>query len=169
MQPYSSTAQLKLGRIPILFYQKDLISILSIAVHGYPTSMLTSLLVDEILLPRYINCSNFIGLPHNEEMTPSWLKDYFIFHMEINVSCCLLQAMQQWFSVFPRSTRSSALSDIIFSYLFLSWDLLMFVIQNPCRLWPTNGANVSSCKTPATMSKKSVSLLVEWTIVFLFL
>ena len=37
--------------------------------------MLTLILVEEILLPRYINCfTNFWCLTFNEEMTPPWLK-----------------------------------------------------------------------------------------------
>ena len=44
----------------------------SIAVHTLPACMLTSLSVDEILLPRDMNGStNFKGLPFNEEMAPS--------------------------------------------------------------------------------------------------
>ena len=46
--------QLKLGRISILFYQRDQISIwLSIAVYTFPMCMFTLLTVDEILLLRY--------------------------------------------------------------------------------------------------------------------
>ena len=42
---------------------------LSIAVHTFTKRMLTSLSVDEILLPRYANLSNdFSGLPLKVEM-----------------------------------------------------------------------------------------------------
>ena len=34
--------------------------------------MLTSLSVDDILLPKYMNWSNFRGLLIDEEMAPSW-------------------------------------------------------------------------------------------------
>ena len=44
---------------------------LSIAIHTLLIYMLTSLSVDEILLPRYTNYSNFKGLPYNEEIAPS--------------------------------------------------------------------------------------------------
>ena len=44
----------------------------SIALHVFPTRMLTSLSVDEIWLPRYMNWfTNFRGLPVNEEIMPS--------------------------------------------------------------------------------------------------
>ena len=49
--------------------------ILLIVVHDFSMRMLTSLSVDEILLPRYVNWSiNFKGLPFKEEMAPSYLK-----------------------------------------------------------------------------------------------
>ena len=48
---------------------------LSIALHALPKYMLTSLSVDEILLPKYINWStNFRRLTFNDETVPSWLK-----------------------------------------------------------------------------------------------
>ena len=63
---------------------------LLIALRAFLMHMLTSISIDEILLPRYMNSStNSRGLPLNKEMVPSWLK-----HIETNVSCCLLQAMQ---------------------------------------------------------------------------
>ena len=41
--------------------------------HAFPMHMLTTLLVDEILLPRYVNWFiNFRGLPLKVEMTPCW-------------------------------------------------------------------------------------------------
>ena len=49
--------------------------ILSIIVYVFPMRMLTSLQVDEILLPRYVNKSlNFRGLPLKMEMITSNLK-----------------------------------------------------------------------------------------------
>ena len=44
-----------LEEFPILFYQGDQISIWSIAVHAFLMWALTSLSVNEILLPRYVN------------------------------------------------------------------------------------------------------------------
>ena len=46
-----------------------------IAVHAFAHRMLTLLSVDEILLPRYVNCSiNFNGLSPRVEVTPFLLK-----------------------------------------------------------------------------------------------
>ena len=46
-----------------------------IGVHALPMRMLTLLSVDEILLPWSMNWSpDFRGLPFNEEIAPSWLK-----------------------------------------------------------------------------------------------
>ena len=48
---------------------------LSIAVDVLLVRILTSLLVNYILLSRYMNWSmNFIDLQFNEEMAPSWSK-----------------------------------------------------------------------------------------------
>ena len=45
---------------------------LSVATHGLPKRILTSLSVDEISLLRYINLStNFKDLPFNGDMGPS--------------------------------------------------------------------------------------------------
>ena len=70
--------QLQRGRNPVLFYQRSdfhLIINLSIAVRVFPMHMLTWLLVDEILLLRYMNWStNFRGLTFNKEMAPICLK-----------------------------------------------------------------------------------------------
>ena len=53
------------------FYVIDL----SIAVYAFPMCMLTSLLVSEILLLRYVNMStNFRGLLVKGEIAPSCLK-----------------------------------------------------------------------------------------------
>ena len=57
--------------------------------------MVTSLSVDEILLPRYVNFStNIRSMPVRVEMAPSRLKDMDTFisvHVETNA---LLKAMQ---------------------------------------------------------------------------
>ena len=53
-------SQLQLGRIPDLFYQRldfHIVDNLLIAVDAFPVHVLTSLSVDEILLPRYMKWS----------------------------------------------------------------------------------------------------------------
>ena len=70
--------RLQLERISLFILSKrsdfHMVDNLSIVVYALPIHMLTSLSVDEILLPRYMNCStNFRGLQFNE-MVPSWLK-----------------------------------------------------------------------------------------------
>ena len=48
------------------------------AVNAFTRCMLTSLSIDEILLPRYVNLStNFRGLPLRVEMAPSHLKHIY--------------------------------------------------------------------------------------------
>ena len=78
VQPYYST-NTHLVRILILFHQWSnfpMVDNLSIVVHALPMHILTSLSVDEILLPRYMNWStNFRVFQFYEEMIPSWLKD----------------------------------------------------------------------------------------------
>ena len=66
------------------------------SIFAFPMSILTLLLVDEILLPRYVNYfTDFRSLTFN--VAPSSLKKhdlYFIWvHIEANASCCLFQAM----------------------------------------------------------------------------
>ena len=94
-------SQLLLGRIPIAEIRFS--SNLSIRIHALLMHMLTSLLVDEILLPRYTNWStDFRDLPFNEEIAPPYLKHGLCFiwvHVEISASCCLLQTMQQRFGL----------------------------------------------------------------------
>ena len=47
----------------------------SVALHNFAWRILTSLSVDEILLPRHVNWStNFKNLPFKDEMAPSHLK-----------------------------------------------------------------------------------------------
>ena len=60
--------QPQLGRIPILSGRPNVCMVvnLSIAVQVFPMRMLTSLIVDEILLPRYTNKST--NLPFSMEM-----------------------------------------------------------------------------------------------------
>ena len=48
---------------------------LFVADHAFPIRVLTSLSVDEILLPRYVNCSTGLrGLPLSVDMSPFLLK-----------------------------------------------------------------------------------------------
>ena len=64
---------------------------LSIAVQVLPMRLLTSLSVDEILLPAYMNWfTNFCSLPINEEMAPSWLNKKNSFWSEFSRDQCLL-------------------------------------------------------------------------------
>ena len=76
------STQPQLGRNTILFYQRSdfhMIDNLLITVHAFAWNMLTSLSVDEILLPRYVNLStNFSGLLLIMEMTPR-LKHIYCF------------------------------------------------------------------------------------------
>ena len=56
VQPYSST---------------DMTTAWFVADHAFPIRVLTSLSVDEILLPRYVNCSTVLrNLPSSMEMSP---------------------------------------------------------------------------------------------------
>ena len=66
-------------RIPVFILSESsdyhVVDNLSIAVHALPMHMLTSLLVDEILSPSYINWSTYFrSLPINVEMARSCLK-----------------------------------------------------------------------------------------------
>ena len=64
---------------------------ISIAVHALLMCMLTSLSVDEILLPRYMNWStNFKGLPFDVKTAPSWLRHINSFSSSHENQCLLL-------------------------------------------------------------------------------
>ena len=75
----------------------------SIAIHTFPSCILTSLSVDEILLLKYVNLStNFRRLPFRMWMAPSRSKHAFrsvCVHVEANASCWLIPAMQQRFGL----------------------------------------------------------------------
>ena len=59
----------------------------SISVHAFVRRKLTSLSVNKILLPRYVNWStNFRGLPLSEEIVPSCLKHMNCVHAEANAT-----------------------------------------------------------------------------------
>ena len=96
MQLYDSIGLLPLGRIPILFYQRNFIMVgnLSITAHTFPMHMLALLSVDEILLPGYVKWSaNFRGT--------FLFKTYELcfIHVETNALCCIFYycpAQQRW-------------------------------------------------------------------------
>ena len=74
---------LELRRIPVLFCQRPefhMVDNLSIAVHALPISMLKSLSIDVILLPRYMNWStNFKGLPFDYNWRVIWFMIHYYF------------------------------------------------------------------------------------------
>ena len=85
---------------------------LSIAFHTFTRRMLTSLLVDKILLPTYVNSSShFRGLSLKVEIAYSCLKHefYFIcFHIDINASWRFLCSRDSTRAgVFPKIINSS--------------------------------------------------------------
>ena len=79
MPPYSSTDVATAGKnscftLSVRSYSY-IVNNLSIAVHAFPVHKLTSLSVDEILLPRYVNWSTYFkGLLFYVVMGLSWLK-----------------------------------------------------------------------------------------------
>ena len=83
----------------------QVITNLLIAVHAFARQILTSLSVDEALLPRYVNLStNFRELPFRVEMSFFFfkLKPMYCFvciHVEANATYCPLQNMQQGFGL----------------------------------------------------------------------
>ena len=85
-----------LVEIKIFFVHKP-----SITLHDFPMHMLTSLFIDEILLPSYVNLFiNFRGFSFREKMISSLNKhelSFIYIHIETNMSCCLLQIMPQRF------------------------------------------------------------------------
>ena len=100
VQPYNSidTATAWKNSRVILSVRSDfhIIDNRSIAVHVFPLQMLTSLSVDEMLLPSYVNWfTSFRGLPFYDTILFKTLKLCFILiHVEVTNSCCLLQAMR---------------------------------------------------------------------------
>ena len=78
----------------ILLYRSDFYIIVNQlkAFYTFARGMLTSLSVDEILLPSYVNlCNNFRGLLHK--------LCFICVHVEAKVSCCLLLSTQQGFGL----------------------------------------------------------------------
>ena len=90
VQPYSNMAPAWKNSNLILSERIDfhMVDNLLIAVHVFSMHMLTLLSVDEILLPKYVNCStNLRGLLSNVEMEPTCLKHMNCFirvHIETN-------------------------------------------------------------------------------------
>ena len=109
---------LQLGRIPILFSQRvnfHIVNKLSIAVHAFLMHILTSLSVDEILLPSYAKWStDFQGLLFNV-MAPSSLKHTKSVLFEFTwrptpLAACsrLCNRHSTWATVFVRSAKQTA-------------------------------------------------------------
>ena len=129
---------------------------LSIAVHVFREHTLTSVSVDEILLPRYVDLSaNFRSLRLIVGMTQSCLKHIntclICVHKKTNASSCLLQVMRLQFGVdrciFEKKLIICVVCilDWFWSILFAScfffyvkpfslFDLLIFVVSNLDRL-----------------------------------
>ena len=119
VHPYSSTGTATAWKNPFIILDRSdfhMIDILSIAIHTFSKCILTSLSVDEILLPRYVNLfTNFIGLTCIVKMAPSHLKllktVLFAFTwrpMPFTACCRLCSKNLAWVGVFTRSIRSSA-------------------------------------------------------------
>ena len=97
---------------------------LLIAVRALSMHLLMLLSVDEILLPRYVNwCTNFRGLPFQEEIALSWLKHMNSVLSEFTWRPMSLAGCSSVCSrdlagtgVFARSTWLSAYFTIIYVY-----------------------------------------------------
>ena len=95
-----------------------------IAVHFFVRYILTSLSVDETLLPRYVNLStNFRGPPFRVEMAFSQLKHIcsvlfaFMWRLMPLTPCSRLCSEDSaWVSVFARNAMASALSASNYSF-----------------------------------------------------
>ena len=141
-------------------------SVLSTTVHTFLMRMFASFSVDEILLPRNINWSNFRDLPFYEEMVSSWLKHMNCFicvHIETNTRCCLLLAMLQRFGLSRfiyemcliinevRISFQGISSASIFSKNLTPFSFIRSLdVHNTSsrQIINRNSANVSTCKTP---------------------
>ena len=117
VHPYSSigTASAWKKSCFILLERSDfhMIDNISIAVHAFSVQKLTLLLVYEILLLRYVNCStNFRGLPLKVEMAPclryikSVLFAFMLRPMPPAAWYKLCSWDLAWVGVFVRTTRS---------------------------------------------------------------
>ena len=94
VHPYSSmkiaTAWKKSRFIPLDGLDFHRINSMSQAFYTFARCMLESLSVDEILLPRYVKSTNFLGLLLRVEMTPFCLKRMDSF---IGIQCLLPLAL----------------------------------------------------------------------------
>ena len=156
---------------------------LSIAVHTFASRILMSFSADETLLPKQENLStNFREPPFCVEMSLFFLIKIHVFrfvcnYMETKAFCCLLQIMQQGFSLgrcicqkyYVIGIRNSLYGVSSASCLFFSLDLLTFQVRSLGRIMNRYGANISPNRTSVTMSKKSVSPSGERTFTFVFL
>ena len=92
-----------------------MIDTVSIVVHAFVRSELTSCSGDETLLPRYMSLStNFRGSPFRVEMTPSRLKHIYFVLFAVTLRLMLPANYSKlssrdsaWAGVFERSARSS--------------------------------------------------------------
>ena len=121
---------------------------LSIAVHAFPMHILISLLIDEILRPRYVNWSiNFRGLPRKVEMVP--ISVFRLRPMSLAACFRLSNRDSTWAGVSMRSIRSPAEFALViifcrishsFCLCFFMWihflllDPLLLVVRNLERL-----------------------------------
>ena len=157
---------------------------LSIAIHAFARRVLMSFSVDETLLPKWVNLfPSFRDPPFCVEMFPFW---FWLKHMYSVLSALTWRPMlfaaflsrdSAWAGVFARSTISSVLSVSVFVCVGFRL-LLAFVSVKPFSLIKSidvrsaqsmqnlnrYGASVFPCRTPATMTKKSVSQSSEETL-----
>ena len=77
--------------IPLYFIRKQI-------SYAFPMHFLTSLFVDKIFLPMYMNMSTNLGRNGTSLFKPNELC-FISIQIETNVCCCLLQAVQQRFSL----------------------------------------------------------------------
>ena len=96
----------------------------SIAIHSFAMCMLTSLSLDEVLLPEYVNLSiNLRGLPLRYGIGSFLFKTLILcfvsIHVEANASCYLPLDTQQGFDLDGVLARSPRLSGLSASISFL--------------------------------------------------
>ena len=153
VQPYNSTYTINAWKTSCFLLSErsdfSMIDNLSIPVHALPMCLLTSLSVDEILLPKYVNWFiNFRGFPSNEEMAPFWTKIHefcFIWvYAETSATFCPLHAMQQRFG--------------------LSWSKKSKIICIVCINNSFCGISVASCVSFSFMRSIDVRSALTWQI-----
>ena len=128
---------------------------LSIAVHDFAWRMLTSLSVNKILLPRYVNRStNFRGLTLKVEMDLSCLKHLnlvlftFKWRLMIPAACSRLYSSDLiWAGVFIRSSTSICFQTFFvhaFKIVEDSWKfsmLLLYILWDDWPIFMISGSN----------------------------